>query len=330
MTMTHPVSTETATPVGPDDGTTMALSRLGGYLVPRVAGVDEDHVRMLAELPAQDLPAVLVHRPTGMVVDGRHRVQAARLRGEHEIRVRFVDGSEGDAFVLALRSNSAHGLPLSRADRRAAARRVLADHPERSDRWVASMAGLSAGTVGRIRREGPDQGAIRLGRDGRVRPASSEEGRRRAAELIGQDPSLSLRAVARIARISPETVRDVRGRLERGEGPLPTSGTAGAKPDGRGGAGGGRPVSGRPDAAPALSVAVRRLKADPAIRSSETGRLLLRLLDAHAQVDRQLGDILAGLPGHCRDAVEGAAAACSTLWADVAGDLSTDLETQAA
>ncbi|WP_220378005.1 hypothetical protein [Streptomyces inhibens] len=53
-------------------------------------------------------------------------------RAGGEIGVKFFDGSEKDAFVLAVESNVHHGLPLTLSDRTAAARRIVKSHPE----WV--------------------------------------------------------------------------------------------------------------------------------------------------------------------------------------------------
>src|SRR6266536_5847535 len=90
---------------------------------PRSTGEDLEHTRMLADVSAR-LPPIIVHRPTMRVVDGVHRLRAAQLCGRDEIEVRFFDGSEQEAFVLAVRTNVAHGMPLSLADRKAAAARI--------------------------------------------------------------------------------------------------------------------------------------------------------------------------------------------------------------
>ncbi|KOG90227.1 streptomycin biosynthesis protein, partial [Streptomyces varsoviensis] len=77
---------------------------------------------------------------------------AAMLCGHDKIAVRFFDGDEADAFVLAVESNIAHGLPLSLADRKRAAGRIIDSHPQWSDRIVASVTGIAPGTVAEIRR----------------------------------------------------------------------------------------------------------------------------------------------------------------------------------
>ncbi len=43
------------------------------------------HARSLAQTEA-DLPPIVVHRTTTRVIDGMHRLTAAGLRGEREIR----------------------------------------------------------------------------------------------------------------------------------------------------------------------------------------------------------------------------------------------------
>src|SRR5262249_49353548 len=53
------------------------------------------------------------------------------------------------------------------------------------------------------------------------RPLDNGPGRRRAAELIAEDPNAPVRGVGRRAGGSPTTVRDVRKRLIRGEEPVP-------------------------------------------------------------------------------------------------------------
>ncbi|MEV4256382.1 helix-turn-helix domain-containing protein, partial [Spirillospora sp. NPDC049652] len=183
---------------------------------PRVLGEDPDHVEALAAVQ-DELPPILVHRATMNVIDGMHRLRAARLRGDDRIPVRFFDGDAADAFVVAVQHNIAHGLPLSLADRKSAAERIIASHPQWSDRRIASATGIAPGTVAEIRRRTRGTADVRIGQDGRARPVNGVEGRRQAAELIRKEPGLSLRQVARAVGISPETVRDVRNRLNQGD-----------------------------------------------------------------------------------------------------------------
>jgi hypothetical protein len=92
-----------------------------------------------------------------------------------------------------------------------------------SDRAIAEAVGLTAKVVAAIRRstEAAAQSDVRVGRDGRTRPLNGAAGRLRVAALVAEHPEASLREVARLAGVSPGTVRDVRRRLERGESPVP-------------------------------------------------------------------------------------------------------------
>ena len=70
----------------------------------RLAGGNKEHAHILAESDMA-LPPIIVHRSTRHVIDGMHRLAAAELRGETEISVVFYDGSEEDAFILAVQAN---------------------------------------------------------------------------------------------------------------------------------------------------------------------------------------------------------------------------------
>ncbi|GAA2515797.1 ParB N-terminal domain-containing protein [Winogradskya humida] len=189
---------------------------------PRLTGEDAEHVRLLAATDGQ-LPPITVHRQTMRVIDGMHRLQAAVTRGHETINVRFFDGSDEDAFVLAVQLNVGHGLPLTRADRTAAARRIISLHSTWSDRLIASVSGLSAGTIRALRKEcgEPKAVAARVGRDGRVRPTDAAAGRLAASRVVTEQPDASLREIARRAGVSLGTARDVRERMQHGEDPLP-------------------------------------------------------------------------------------------------------------
>ena len=96
----------------PHEGAVNALiAKLRPSDSPRLAGQDTDHVRVLSQ--ADSLPPIIVQRGTMRVIDGMHRLRAAQLRGEKQIAVRFFEGSDDLAFVLAVHANTAHGLPLT-------------------------------------------------------------------------------------------------------------------------------------------------------------------------------------------------------------------------
>lgn len=287
---------------------------------PRLNGESREHVQALAELEVT-LPPITVHRATGRVIDGVHRVRAAQLRGESLIKARYFDGEEVDAFVLAVRENSAHGLPLSNTDRRSAASRILGTHPHWSDRAIATSTGLSTRTVAALRNQQGNsmtQSATRLGRDGKLRPLDCAEGRRRAGELLTASPDASLRQVARATGLSPTTVRDVKDRLSRGEDPVPGAPLTQ-----------GQQRSRQPRQPSALDplVVLRRLNSDPALRSNEMGRVLLRTLSMQV-IDAQLRQrLVENIPAHCIDSIVWLASECATSWTNFAAMLTTDAPT---
>jgi len=304
----------------------MEISSLNASGSPRLAGADPVHVEAMAAAQGE-LPPIVVHRPTMRVIDGAHRIQAALRRGETTIAGRFFDGPEDEAFVLSVWLNVSHGLPLVLADRKRAAERIAISHPQWSDRRVAAVTGISPGTVADIRRRvagasAPD--ASRVGQDGRVRPLDCSAGRRLAGQLMTENPNLSLRQVAKAAAISPETARDVRNRLRSGADPAPARGQRGATQATAGSKGRGRhplnlvPSGDRPESPIDRSVVVNRLRGDPALRYSETGRNLLRLLTLHTHWTEEWDTIVDNVPPHCTDVVAGLARQFADQWADFA------------
>jgi ParB-like chromosome segregation protein Spo0J len=292
---------------------------------PRLTGENDEHVRLLAESFAE-LPPIVVHRSTLRVIDGMHRLRAALHRGERRIKVAFYEGTDDAAFVLAVEANIAHGLPLSLADREAAAARIVRSHPQWSDRAIAGVTGLSAKTVGGIRRRATyelPQLHSRIGRDGRIRPINGADGRQRASELFAQRPGASLREVAGAAGISPGTARDVRERMRRGEDPIPPRQRATVRREPltperqlRRSVAAGR-VSQSRDRATIL----RNLRRDPSVRFTESGRRVLRWLDARATGVDGWEPVVHALPPHCAYVVADLACAIAEEWLDVAEHL---------
>jgi ParB-like chromosome segregation protein Spo0J len=271
------------------------------------------------------------------VIDGVHRLRAAERSGREEIAVQFFDGAEDDAYVLAVKSNIAHGLPLSLSDRKRAAARIVASHPQWSDRMIATVTGLASKTVAEIRTPPagePERGRSRIGQDGRVRPIDGAGGRILAGEMMDADPGLSLRQIARAVGISPETVRDVRKRLQRGEDPVPPRvRRREPAPDPEGGDDRSK-LSGRAGraAAPmgqARAVVLQRLRADPALRLTETGRALLRLLYIHTMSAEEWENIAENLPSHCAAVIAHLARDCGQMWQDFADRVEQKAETPA-
>jgi ParB-like nuclease domain len=301
---------------------------------PRIEGESADHIAVLAEARVC-WPPIIVHRQSMRVVDGMHRLRAAELRGDDSVEVMFFDGDAEEAFVAGVRANIAHGLPLTLADRKAAARRILAWQPVRSDRWIGQVTGLAAGTVAAVRRDaGPcDAGpGSRLGRDGRLRPVSAADGRLRALEQITAHPEASLREIASAAGISPATAKNVRDLVRR-TGHRPAGGVAG-------GQNAGSAAAGEPAAAGAelprspghgqasLDRCLHRLARDPSLRYSDSGRRLLRWLEIHARGPAVAGELIDAVPAHCGYIVADIARQCARQWLALADALERRLTNQ--
>ncbi len=299
---------------------------------PRISGEDLEYARTLAELD-QKLPPILVHRKTGKVIDGMHRLRAARLRGDSTIEVTFYDGEQESAFVHAVEANIKHGMPLTKADREAAAEKIIRFFPHWSDRSISKIAGLSAKKISSIRSTvSPDSGgsaAVRIGKDGRARPLDSSAGRLRAAELFSENPDASLNEIARSSGIAVGTARDVRERLRHGEDPIPKAysktASADARKDG---------LRQEQHLAGALAVtaaalepkgasvsALQALERDPSLRLSIAGRRILRLIGATYSMSAQLNGVVDFLPSHCSIVMADLARTCAGTWQSLASEL---------
>lgn len=321
--------TEAAEPVAQ----TVPISLLQPGDSPRINGVDPRHIQLLAGSDGP-LPPILVHRGSMRVLDGAHRLQAAVLKGQQTVDVIFFEGTDDDAFVAAVKANVAHGLPLSLADRQAAAQRLLTSHPDRSDRWIAAVVGLSAGTVGAIRtRTAPSEGSIaaRIGRDGRARPLSSANGRRLAGDVLIDEPGASLRDVARMAGISVGTARDVRERIRRGDDPVlagRSQADAGQPPAGHSRSPADTQRAGSIRKSRDCPALLQKLNADPSLRYSETGRVLLRWLHILAQGPARGTDLIDVLPPHCMYSVTQILRHCAGQWLKAADQLDARLRSE--
>jgi ParB-like chromosome segregation protein Spo0J len=332
------------TPVAPPAGEVVAIPILSLQPgeSPRLNGEDKAHIARLAGTDAP-LPPILVDRRTMRVIDGMHRLMAASLQGRETIDATFFDGGEADAFLQAVRENVTHGLPLSLADRKAAAERIITSHPHMSDRALAGSVGLSAKTIAAIRKRAiaeMSRSNARVGKDGKVRPLDSREGRRRAAEILGRHPQASLRDAARAAGISPATARDVRKRITGDQSLI--SGESSVEEDyaasplaadssstyARGLAGSSvtdladpQPSVSPVPLAPNPSALVQRLMRDPSLRSNEQCKAILRMLHINAIGADQLPTAALAIPPHSLEIVVQLARQYADMWRDLAGDL---------
>ena len=256
----------------------------------RSEGADPAHIRVLASVEAR-LPPIIVHGETMRVIDGAHRLGAARLRGD----------------------------TLSMADRASAAERIITSQPTWSDRTIAITTGLGARTVSSIRRQleaGIEGKAkVRIGRDGRVRPLDNTEGRLRAVDYLKDQPNASLREIAKNAGVSPSTARDVRDRIKRGDCPVPTprQSTPRRTPDTTA----VEPSIAQPTRR-SLDSILQGLKNDPALRFSNSGRELLRWVFARAPQNAEWDELSETVPPHCFYLIADVARHCAQEWQDFA------------
>jgi hypothetical protein len=267
---------------------------------PRLAGPSEENVDRLAELD-RPLPPILVLRSTHQVIDGVHRLLAAQQRGQQMIAVRYYDGDEDSAFVLAVSANVTHGLPLSLNDRKTAAARILGRHAEWSNRRIAVVTGLSDKTVGAIRvRSGPvgaQSAMVRIGLDGRARPVEAASWSRKTTGLLADEPPGSLRRIANVAEMSPGTVGAVKADSNRAVSR----------------SGGRRDAASRTvglDPQQWLDILVK----DPAMRSTDAGRLLLRTLSTVPVIERNIDKLVDCLPEHDLALFQRLALANADVW----------------
>lgn len=289
----------------------------------RSGGIVREHALVLAE-SVDRLPPILVHQGTMRVIDGMHRVRAARLSGRSEIEAIFFHGSLDDAFRLAVSVNVTHGLPLSLADRKVAAARIVRSHAQLSDKSIALASGLSPGTVASIRSRTQQDApmAARIGRDGRIRPVNATSGRLAASEAIARRPEATLREIALEAGISIGTAHDVRRRMLAGQDPLPRQnqsdhgksvrrrGTVGAE---------------FADSADLKSL-LALLRRDPSIRYSAHGRAFLQWLDTRLVTLDQWHAAMDGVPPHCQLAIMKIARECARVWNSLASEAAANVE----
>jgi hypothetical protein len=142
---------------------------------------------------------------------------------------------------------------------------------------------------------------------------------------MAKRPEASLREIARLAGISPNTVRDVRQRMGRGEDPVPPRGLDGQSRPRLDDESHCPPAAGSRDRASLVQV----LRRDPSLRLSESGRALLRWLDVMTKSPEICADPVETVPPHCAYLMVELAVRCAEDWRDVASKLERRLRTMA-
>jgi hypothetical protein len=282
---------------------------------PRLGGLSREHVEVLAQ---RDIEPILVHRDTRRVVDGMHRLQAARLRGEKMIPVRFLGGPAGELFIHSVTANITHGLPLTLKDRKAAAKRILTSRPDLSDRAIARITGLSPKTVGAVRRTSTEevpQSKARVGTDGRSRPLDAARRREAARAFLAEHTGATLHEIAANAGVSVSTACEIRQRMRRGEqDPPPPRPRVTREVRDWNRAGSITAPVGDQWTACSRAQRIETLAKDPSLRLTESGRALLRWLNERAP-DLEAGQqLMAAVPLHCAVAVADLANSYAREW----------------
>lgn len=301
----------------PEQVTLLPVSDLKTTFSLRQGAPSDSHVEYLSKV-INDVPPILVHSDSMEVVDGVHRVLATRAAGRSRIRARFVAGDEVATLVAGIVSNTRHGLPLSRLERRASALRIVALNPRLSDRWIAEIVGLSPSTIAELRRSStarddrlnttlPAPAPVRrAGKDGRVRPLSAAAGKQLAAELFRQDPARTIRDVAHLAGISVGTAHAVKNAVGTSAGEAESHDRPPQPPD---------------PASKMLSQLLSRMAKDPSVAHTEAGRQALMRLRALALDDGAIRDLLRAVPQHYRHEVSHLMRAVLDVWAGAVAEL---------
>jgi hypothetical protein len=134
----------------------------------------KEHIEQLLEQLEQGsgeakrwpFPPLRLYRVPGeaklIVVDGEHRRKAACEAGWSTVDAVVIDGTLHEAALDAIKANQTHGLPRTREDKRRAIIAAL-KHPElagKSNRELASIAGVSHPTIDTVRKELADLQAV--------------------------------------------------------------------------------------------------------------------------------------------------------------------------
>ena len=87
-------------------------------LNPRLHGVDDEMVEHYTTI-FRDVawPPILVDRATNKLLDGWHRIAAAKRSGVYSLAVQYIDAEEHELFAWAVKANLGHGVHLKKEER---------------------------------------------------------------------------------------------------------------------------------------------------------------------------------------------------------------------
>lgn len=119
-------------------------------LNPRAGLCEETIIRYMESFQA--LPPVNIQEGTGVLVDGFHRVEAARRLGVETIPVKMLDIPDEELHLYAGLANCEHGRALSRTERNRFVVRLSEEYGWSAEK-VAKVVGISPSSVGLAIRE---------------------------------------------------------------------------------------------------------------------------------------------------------------------------------
>ena len=148
--------------------------------------LDQDTVERYMET-FDRLPPITVFSVDGTlkIVDGEHRLTAAKRLDLAEIDADIKEGTDSEAREYAYLANLHHGRPLNRKEKQKVIEGMLRLHSERADNWIAEDVGCKSETVSTRREELESTFQIGkldelIGKDGKPRPRGYQP---RAPEL---------------------------------------------------------------------------------------------------------------------------------------------------
>jgi len=268
-----------------------AMSEVAG-----VTEVPEDLLEGLRPLPGDARPPVVVHGPTGLVMDGWASLTLAREEGLTELGVLVFDGPEHEAVAVVMAEDARMARRRTTSERLSAAMAYLTRHPETPTSRLSATFRLHRSVIDAERQVRFATTRVRAS-DGRLLPSRYGAALPRALELASADPGLSARRLATEAGVSWRTAQaalaQVRAGQATGEADPADAGTSAtdagasrmnARPTGAATA---RPTS-PTDAAPASPTDARPASPVPAYSTDE--ELLRDLHDLAAEMTRRIDE----------------------------------------
>jgi hypothetical protein len=126
-------------------------------------------------------------QPTLVLVDGWHRIAAAKEAEEDHVLAVIIDGTAEAAFKEALGANSQHGLPRSNGDKRKAVAAALERYASWDNRKIAKLVGVSHTMVNDARKR-LEAASSEPGMEGPSTSSTGAENKVEAASSVAPGP----------------------------------------------------------------------------------------------------------------------------------------------